>query len=173
MNDKNLRRLSRKDLLEILLEQTKRIEELERSLEEAESQIASKKVVLSEAGTLADAALKLSDIFKVADDAVMIYKQNFEEMMKKEERQVRKELKETQEKMLEEVKEKCAKKIEQTENKCKKREELAEKRVLELENKVSVRKGANKVKKVKENKNEKDTKLVTKTSTVKSKRKFR
>ena len=62
--NKELKKLSRKELLEILLEQTKRIEELEVKLEESEKKLESKKVSLSETGTLAEAALKLSDIFK-------------------------------------------------------------------------------------------------------------
>ena len=76
MKNNELKKLSRKELLEILLEQTKRIEELEVKLSDTEKKLESKKVSLSDSGTLADAALKLSDIFKNADEAIAIYKLN-------------------------------------------------------------------------------------------------
>ena len=63
-NNNELKGLSRKELLEILLEQTKRIEELEVLLKESEKKIESKRISLEQTGSLAEAALKLSDIFK-------------------------------------------------------------------------------------------------------------
>ena len=108
--NKELKKLSRKELLEILLEQTKRIEELEVKLEESEKKLESKKVSLSETGTLAEAALKLSDIFKSADEAINIYKLNIEEAAKKEEKKLKKENKEAKEQLLAETEQKCLKK---------------------------------------------------------------
>ena len=82
-SNNELKGLSRKELLEILLEQTKRIEELEVLLKESEKKIESKRISLEQTGSLAEAALKLSDIFKSADDAIAIYKLNIEESVKK------------------------------------------------------------------------------------------
>ena len=93
MNDKELRKLSRKELLEMLLEQTKRIEELEFELEKVKLELGDRKLSLKNVGTLAEASLVLSDIFKAADDAVNIYIKNVKELSRKEEIKTRKKLK--------------------------------------------------------------------------------
>lgn len=100
MNGKELRRLHRKDLLEILLEQTRRIEELELELEKTKEKLNDKKVLLSNVGSLAEASLKLSDIFKAADEAIAIQIKNIEEMAKSEEKKRKKELREMKKKII-------------------------------------------------------------------------
>ena len=100
MNGKELRRLRRKDLLEILLEQTRRIEELELELEKTKEKLNDKKVLLSNVGSLAEASLKLSDIFKAADEAIAIQIKNIEEMAKSEEKKRKKELREMKKKII-------------------------------------------------------------------------
>lgn len=126
MNDKSLKKLNRKALLEILLEQTKRIEELEVELVETKEKLNNKNVSISNAGSLAEASLKLSDIFKAADEAVEIQMKNVAEMAKKEERKYKRQLRELKKKMLEEV-----------DAKCKKREEEADKHLKDVEKKIS------------------------------------
>lgn len=186
---KELKKLSRKELLEILLEQTKRIEDLEQNLADKEKQLESKKISLNETGTLADAALKLSDIFKNADEAIAIYKLNVEESVKKEEKKFKKECKEIKEKLISDTEakllkkaettaKKCEKKEKETEEKCQKREQEAEKRLKELE--TQIKKLEKKLPKkeeveVEQVKEEKKTTITTspKTNTKKGKRKFR
>ena len=80
MDSKELKKMSRKDMLEILLEQTKRIRELEDELEKANEKLESKKVVFKNAGSLADAALQLSGIFNTAQEAATIYLSNIKEL---------------------------------------------------------------------------------------------
>lgn len=144
---KELKKLGRKELLEIILEQTKRIEELEQSLSALEKQLESKKISLNEAGTLADAALKLSNIFKNADEAIEIYKLNVEESIKKEERKFKKECREIKAKLISDTEakllkkaettaKKCEKKEKETEEICQKREKEAEKHLKEIENQI-------------------------------------
>ena len=100
MDSKDLKRLRRRDLLEILLEQTKRIEELELELENTKEKLNNKKVLLRDVGSLAEASLKLSDIFKAADEAIAIQMQNIEEMAKIEEKKLKKEYREMKKKLL-------------------------------------------------------------------------
>ena len=50
MESKELKKMSRKDMLVILLEQTKRIRELEDELEKANEKLESKKVVFKKMG---------------------------------------------------------------------------------------------------------------------------
>lgn len=103
MNDNSLRKLNRKALLEILLEQAKRIEELETELEKVKKELSDKKVQIKNVGSLAEASLQLSEIFKAADEAVAIHMKNIEEMAKNEEKRVKKELRELKKKKLSEV----------------------------------------------------------------------
>ena len=63
MDNKELRKLSRKELFEILLEQTKRIEELEVKLDRANKELNERNVSISNVGSLAEASLVLSNIF--------------------------------------------------------------------------------------------------------------
>lgn len=76
MTDKQLRKLSRRDLLEILLEQSREVSELRRELEEAQAQLESRKIVISESGSIAEAALKLNKVFEAAQEAANHYLDN-------------------------------------------------------------------------------------------------
>ena len=73
MNDKELRKLNRKELLEILVSQANLIESLEKELEEAKNELNNRSIVLSEAGSIAEASLKLSGIFEKAQEVADQY----------------------------------------------------------------------------------------------------
>ena len=90
MNEKRLRKISKKELLEILLSQAKRIEELENELEKTQKKLNTKKIIIEESGTLAEAALKLNNIFEVAQEAADQYLLNIKEKCKKEESNTKK-----------------------------------------------------------------------------------
>ena len=76
MDDKELRRLNRKQLLELLLLQIQRADELECRLAEAEEKLKSREIAQMQAGSLAEAALKLSGIFEAAQEAADLYLEN-------------------------------------------------------------------------------------------------
>ena len=57
MDDKKIRKISKKELLEILLSQSKKIEELELELKETKKELESKKIAISSSGYLAEASL--------------------------------------------------------------------------------------------------------------------
>lgn len=103
--NKELKKLNRKELLELLLEQTKRIEELENEIDNLNKKLESKKVIFKNAGSLADAALQLSGIFSVAQEAADIYLSNIKDLKEKEE----KEIENLKNKMLKEAARKCKK----------------------------------------------------------------
>lgn len=103
--NKELKKLNRKELLELLLEQTRRIEELENEIHNLNKKLESKKVIFKNAGSLADAALQLSGIFSVAQEAADIYLSNIKDLKEKEE----KEIENLKNKMLEETARKCKK----------------------------------------------------------------
>lgn len=109
MSDKELRKISRKELLEVLLEQAKKIEALEKELQKTKEELNSKKLVIAESGNLAEASLKLSGIFEVAQKAADEYIYNVKENCKKIENATKKECKEHKTKALKEVELKCQK----------------------------------------------------------------
>jgi hypothetical protein len=76
MTDKDLKKLSRQDLLILLAEQTERANTLEENLQKAERKLKERQLSINESGTLAEASLKLSGIFQAADDAVATYVEN-------------------------------------------------------------------------------------------------
>ena len=80
MTDKELRKLTRSELLELLIAQTEKNETLNAELEEARRQLKNKRIVCEKAGTLAEASLQLSGVFKAAEDAASIYLENIERM---------------------------------------------------------------------------------------------
>jgi len=98
MTDKELKKLSRKDLLEILIEQGKEIERLKEIIKKDEKELQSKRIMLSEAGTIADASLKVNKIFENAQKAADQYLANIREMKNRQAEICNRMEKETQKK---------------------------------------------------------------------------
>lgn len=73
MTDKELQRLRRSELLEILLAQQKQIDSLKKELAEANEQLAERKIIMARSGSIAEAALKLNGIFEAAQQAADQY----------------------------------------------------------------------------------------------------
>lgn len=81
MTEKQLKNLTRGDLLELLLEQTKRADELQLQVDELTVQLESREITnISGVGTLADAALQLNGVFEAADKAAKEYIENAEQL---------------------------------------------------------------------------------------------
>ena len=66
---KELGKLRRAELLELLLEQTKETERLEKELAGAKEQLRCREIRLNEAGSIAEAALQINDVFVAAQAA--------------------------------------------------------------------------------------------------------
>ena len=80
MTDKELKRLSRTELLELLLEQTRQREMLEQRLEEAERKLADRQLQLENAGDIAQAALQINGVMEAAQAAARQYLENIERL---------------------------------------------------------------------------------------------
>lgn len=76
MTSKELKRLRRTDLMEMLLELSKENEELRRQLGEANAKLEDKQLQVEKAGSLAEAALQLNGIFAAAQAACEQYEYN-------------------------------------------------------------------------------------------------
>ena len=78
MTEKELKKLSRIDLLEMLLEQSKEVERLNAELKEAQKKLEDRSIQLDEAGSIAEAALRLNGIFDIAQIAADKYLDNLQ-----------------------------------------------------------------------------------------------
>ena len=85
MTDKELRKLSRGELLEMLLAQSKEAESLRSQLEETTAKLESRNIDLAKAGSIADAALELNGVFAAAQAAADQYLENVSRMTGRQE----------------------------------------------------------------------------------------
>lgn len=81
MTDKELRRLSRSELLEMMISLTEENEKLKIRLEQAEAQLKDRRILVDKAGSIAEAALQLNHVFEAADRAVQQYLENVRQMV--------------------------------------------------------------------------------------------
>lgn len=76
MTKREMKKLSRAQLLEMLLLQTEKAEQLEKELEEANGKLTERKMLLENVGSIAEASLQLNGVFKAAQDAADQYYEN-------------------------------------------------------------------------------------------------
>lgn len=76
MTEKELKKLNRYQLLELIILQTEQITELEKQLSHTKEQLDAQQIQSSQAGSIADAAMQLSGIFKAAQKAADTYLEN-------------------------------------------------------------------------------------------------
>lgn len=106
MTEKELKKLNRAELLEMLLLQTKKVEELQQELEQVKAELESKSIKIEKSGSLAEASLQLTDIFKTAQEAAELYVENMKQRCyEKEQFCAQKE--EEAEKLLEDTRKRC------------------------------------------------------------------
>lgn len=79
MAGKDLRKLSKTDLLELLIEQGRENLALKERLEKAEAELAQRRLYMEQSGSIAEAALKLSGVFEAAQKAIDLYRENCEQ----------------------------------------------------------------------------------------------
>ena len=73
MTDKDLRKLRRDDLLQILINQQKQIDTLTEALKRSEEAQADRELTIKESGTLAEAMMKMMGVFDAAQKAADEY----------------------------------------------------------------------------------------------------
>ena len=76
MSNKSLSKLSRSELLDLLYEQEKRLEDLEKENKKLKAEIANRKIKISKVGSIAEASLALTKVFDEAQKAVDRYLDN-------------------------------------------------------------------------------------------------
>lgn len=73
MTPNEMKRLRRTDLLEMLIESGKQVEDLAARLAEAEEKLADRNIAIEQSGTIAEAAFKLNGVYEAAQKAAQQY----------------------------------------------------------------------------------------------------
>ena len=124
MTDKELKKQNRKELLELLMVQTQRADRLEAELAEANRKLADRTLAQSEAGSIAEAALRLNGVYESAESAVAQYVENI--------RQLSENQRGLAERMEAEARRKADAIVAEAEQKCAAREAAAERKLAEI-----------------------------------------
>lgn len=73
MTEKELKKLNRYQLLELLIEQTERANQLQELLEQTQKKLADQELTLSSLGSIAEASLQISGVWEAAQKAADLY----------------------------------------------------------------------------------------------------
>ena len=124
MTEKELKKLNRRQLLELLILQTDRADQLQRQLDEARANLEERSIAITQSGSLAEAALKLSGIFEAADAAAQTFLENLRQQTQRTE-QIEQEAAQRAQAM-----------IEDAERKCREREQAADEYYLKVDARI-------------------------------------
>lgn len=78
MTDKELRRLSRMELIQLLLEQTRETERLQKELDETKKELEDRRILISNAGSIVEASVQINQLMETAQKTVDQYVENAE-----------------------------------------------------------------------------------------------
>lgn len=73
MTEKELKKLNRYQLLELLVIQTERADKLQKRVEKLERQLEEREIKISQLGSIAEAAVHVTGIFEAAQKAADLY----------------------------------------------------------------------------------------------------
>lgn len=85
MTDKELQKLKRVELLEILVEQGKEIEKLRAEKAVLEDKLRDRAICIDKAGTIAEASFQLNGVFEAAHAAAAQYLENIQNLSSRQE----------------------------------------------------------------------------------------
>lgn len=99
MINKELKHLSRKELVDIIYQLKKNEEELEAVIESQKKELQEKKIRLSMAGSIADAAMSVTNVFSTAQMTADLYLQEIAFMKEETEKECERKTQETEERV--------------------------------------------------------------------------
>lgn len=85
MTERELKKLSRADLLQLLLDERRENERLQKKLKESEEKLNERTIALEEAGSIAQAVMKLNGVFEAAEAAASQYVENVQRLSSEKE----------------------------------------------------------------------------------------
>lgn len=118
MTDKELKKLHRRDLLELLVQQTEDNEGLQSQIDVLTMQLQSRNLNISKAGSLAEAVMQINEMFRTADAVAKQYLDNVRGLVDRQEEvcaQMEQECQERCEEMLAEAERECEAKKQEAE----------------------------------------------------------
>ncbi len=121
MTDKEVKKLKRTELLEMLIEQTEENEKLKSANEALREQLAQRTITLENAGSIAQAALQVTKIFSEAQDSADRYLESIRAKEAAMEALAAQREKETADKCAaaeQEVRARCEKAVEEAKSRC-------------------------------------------------------
>lgn len=121
MNSKDLNKLSRRDLLAMLIEQSEELLLVKEKLKKLELELDDREINIDKAGSIAEAALQLNGVFEAAEEAGKQYLDNIKLLSERQEKicaRLEKEGMEIASKRIEEAKKTCAAMETETKVKC-------------------------------------------------------
>lgn len=80
MREKELRRVGRAELLELLLAQREENDRLQQRVEELEGELHSREIMIENAGTIAEASFQLNGVLDAASNAAVQYIENIKRL---------------------------------------------------------------------------------------------
>ena len=110
MTQRELKKMSRSDLLEMLLEQSRENDRLREQLRRAEELLNNRQLMLDEAGSISEASLRLNRVFEAAQEAANQYLENIRALSGRQEAVC--------ERMERETHQKCQRLLAETQEKC-------------------------------------------------------
>ena len=110
MTEKELKKLSRADLLEMLISQSEELQQTRQKLAEAEAALQKREIALGEAGSIAEAAIQINGVFEAAQAASQQYLENIRQMQQRQEAvsaQLERESRQLADRRIAEMEKKC------------------------------------------------------------------
>lgn len=129
MVERDLKKLSRTELLEILLEQSRQLEAVQQELADTKGHLQDRRLELTDAGSIAEAAIQINGVFEAAQAAADQYLENIRQLAQEREAlcaKAREEGQQEAQRLLEETKQTCKTMEEETGRKCLLREQIAD-----------------------------------------------
>lgn len=121
MTDKELRKLGRNQLLELLLEQSRENDKLRSQIEQLRQQLSDRQLKIDQAGSIAEASMQINQVFESAQAAAEQYLDNVRTLSSRQEqicRQLEEESTQKADALLAETKRKCQALEAETAEKC-------------------------------------------------------
>ena len=110
MTEKELKRLTRADLLEMLIAQSEELRQVKERLKTAEAALANRVIEIDNAGSIAEASLRLNGVFEAAQAACEQYTENIRLRSERSQlvcRRMEEESREQAERLLEQTRRRC------------------------------------------------------------------
>ena len=85
MTNNELKKLSRADLLEMLIDQSTELEAMRKKLASAEAALQKRQIAIDQAGSIAEASLLLNGVFEAAERACQQYTDNIRQLSERQE----------------------------------------------------------------------------------------